>query len=347
MGGRCDDVANIGDESLREWYERGSFLQAGINLDGSMFYIDKEPEEDSDDRKTYIFIHGFPTSSYDFKGVFDDERLRNDRLVTFDHLGFGFSSKPVDRCYSMNSHAEKVIQLLRHLDLTEEKIIWVAHDMGDSVLTELMSMVWSETTVISSPHIFDRVIFTNGGMYYKLISKRLAQRILINPTLGPIFTRFAPLKLKRAFGREQLASIWGSERRGGAEMHKHIDRIEMLNEFNGGDEILHKLCFYLVERSYMEERWFDTLTLSVMSGLEIKFLWGDDDAVAPSSIVDALTQTITWFEDQGEIVKLKGVGHFLMIEDCDRFVSEILEFDGATQRTSGRCIPKTLVLPAL
>ena len=80
----------------------------------------------------------------------------------FDHLGFGFSDKPKDYSYSLTEQAEQVNMLLeifwKYLKyyinrfkcicmkalalwtkLGIEKAHVVSHDMGDSVLTEILT----------------------------------------------------------------------------------------------------------------------------------------------------------------------------------------------------------------
>ena len=66
--------------------------------------------------QTLILIHGFPTSSYDYYDVID--KLSQDYTVlVFDHLGFGFSDKPLDYTYSLVDQAEQTLALWRQLGI--------------------------------------------------------------------------------------------------------------------------------------------------------------------------------------------------------------------------------------
>jgi pimeloyl-ACP methyl ester carboxylesterase len=77
-----------------------------------------------------ILLHGFPTSSYDWRETI---RLMPDqKLLAFDFLGFGLSDKPRDHNYTLSWQA----------DLTEEladryaaggPVYVCAHDLGTSV----------------------------------------------------------------------------------------------------------------------------------------------------------------------------------------------------------------------
>lgn len=74
---------------LQSWFQRG----LTHDIDGfKVFCIDEGPKDGSS-IETIIFIHGFPTSSFDYhKSIqfFKDKY----RVVMCDHVGFGFSSKP-------------------------------------------------------------------------------------------------------------------------------------------------------------------------------------------------------------------------------------------------------------
>lgn len=119
---------------LQEWRKQGDFVEVnGFN----MFVVQIAPKEADD---TVVFFHGFPTSSFDY--VKPLEHLRKafpkKRLVFFDHVGFGFSDRPLeDYEYTLHDHAENALGLLRKLKIKSAHI--VAHDMGDSVVTEILS----------------------------------------------------------------------------------------------------------------------------------------------------------------------------------------------------------------
>ena len=79
-------------ERLEAWKRSG----AGREVFGRrLFYHRLGPE----DGETVLVLHGFPTSSYDFAPVLPGLAQRR-QVVAHDHLGFGFSDKPVDFSYS-------------------------------------------------------------------------------------------------------------------------------------------------------------------------------------------------------------------------------------------------------
>ena len=92
----------------QQWFSRGEMLEV---LGHQMFTL-----KQGHANQTLILIHGFPTSSYDYYDVID--QLSQDYTVlVFDHLGFGFSDKPLDYTYSLVDQAEQALALWRHLGI--------------------------------------------------------------------------------------------------------------------------------------------------------------------------------------------------------------------------------------
>ena len=115
--------------AIQTWHDKGRFTQL---LGHSIFYID----EGDKDLPVLLLIHGFPTSSYDWKGVWQVLRSQF-RIVCLDMLGFGFSDKPNARNYTIHGQADIVEALVEALDLKEFHVL--AHDYGDTVAQELLS----------------------------------------------------------------------------------------------------------------------------------------------------------------------------------------------------------------
>jgi len=77
-----------------------------------------------------IFLHGFGTSLDTWRFV--AEALENEyRLVLLDLKGHGFSDRPHDEQYSVQSHARVIMGLIRHLEL--ERVVLVGHSYGSVV----------------------------------------------------------------------------------------------------------------------------------------------------------------------------------------------------------------------
>src|SRR5204863_6662231 len=58
-----------------------------------------------------ILLHGFPSSSYDWRGVLREMPGR--AALAFDFLGFGLSEKPRDHLYTLAWQADLTEELVR------------------------------------------------------------------------------------------------------------------------------------------------------------------------------------------------------------------------------------------
>src|SRR5689334_16669760 len=81
-----------------------------------------------------LLLHGFPSSSYDWRILLDHETEH--AAIAPDLLGFGLSEKPPDHTYTLHWQADLVEDLVSGHD---RPVFLIAHDMGTSVATELMA----------------------------------------------------------------------------------------------------------------------------------------------------------------------------------------------------------------
>src|SRR5262245_37017253 len=83
-----------------------------------------------------VYIHGLGSSSIaDFPAVACSPRSGGRRSILIDLFGHGFSERPVEFDYSMESHAGTVATLLDSLGVTGCEVI--GHSMGGSVIIPL------------------------------------------------------------------------------------------------------------------------------------------------------------------------------------------------------------------
>jgi len=294
-------------ESAQQWFARGKMYNI---LGQQMFAIVEGQGEE-----TLILIHGFPTSSYDYHRALP-HLLKKFRVVMFDHVGFGFSSKPSNYTYSLVDQSEQALALWRTLGITKAHI--VAHDMGDSVLTEILSRRDRSSLPDYFTNFFQSIGFTNGGMRYDLINFRLSQTLLLS-SLGPYLSQLqTKLPSLERFARQQLGSIWGKFTE---NMDEDITNIIDINKYKGGNKITHKTVTYLRDRARFEPRW-----LSSLSRLDIPALvfWGDSDAVAPMTIPRSLSTILPHQHLVGRT--LQDTGHFLMLERPEQWAKTISQF---------------------
>eukprot|EP00966_Prymnesium_polylepis_P317886 7343243-Prymnesium_polylepis.1 len=189
---------------VQAWERSGNYIEV---FGRRLFYIDTASSAPAA-KRTFLVVHGFPSSSFEYHRALP-LLAAHGRVVIPDHLGFGLSDKPPDHHYSLFDHAENLLELCRLLSLSRVDVI--AHDMGDSVTTELLSRLERGMAPLGLHELVRSLTFTNGGMYFPLIQQRLAQKLYISP-LAPYLPRLLPSYLAKRFSDQQLASIWGEAR---------------------------------------------------------------------------------------------------------------------------------------
>ena len=248
-----------------------------------------------------LLLHGFPSSSYDWRLLLEHERERS--VLAYDCLGFGLSEKPADHDYTLAEQADIAEELVgRHAP--GSPVFLVGHDMGTSVATELMARDIDGSVEID---VRGALLF-NGSMIQGAASPTLAQRLL-RGRFGPMMAR---LSSERVF-RQQFGSIF-------SEAHPLSDD-EAADQWSlitagGGHRIGHKLISYMDERERNAARWHGALRDWQRP---LSLAWGMVDPVATVKVLDGVRALrpqapVHWFED---------LGHYPQIEDPARLAGAL------------------------
>ena len=282
--------------SIQDWKESGNLIS--IN-DHNIFVCDTEVEE----KETIILIHGFPTSSWDWKDIW--ALLEKDyRLIAVDMLGFGFSDKPNPHKYSISEQADIVEKIISDKKLISYHIL--AHDYGDTVTQEILSRKNRKTSARC-----ESVCFLNGGLFPETHKALLIQKILLSK-LGWLVNKLATQKqfnnsMIRVFGPTTKPS------------KSELDNFWFLINYNKGRHIFHNLISYISDRKENRERWIFALKTSK---IPIALINGSIDPVSGSHMIERYKQLIgdiTWLKE------LKNIGHYPQIE-APKEVSEYYKF---------------------
>ena len=249
---------------------------------------------------TLLLLHGFPSSSYDFRGVV--ERLGDRAWLTLDFLGFGLSDKPRPHRYSLLEQADIVQTVVA--DAGVGPVVLLAHDMGTSVATELLARDLNGAL----PFELQRAVLTNGSVILERASLRPSQKILRGP-LGPLFSRLTNERgFMRGFARLFSAAHPLSKQEAQAQW--------ALLARDDGQRILHLLCAYLDERVRFAPRWHGAVR---DWGKPLSFLWATGDPVATTEVLAGLTE----LRPAAEVIRLPGIGHYPQIEVPDEFTAGV------------------------
>ena len=275
------------------WRDGGRFLSTNA---GSIFV-----RSGAGDGPTILLLHGYPSSSFDYRGVVP--HLVGRAWLTLDFLGFGLSDKPRPHRYSLLEQADLAQQVVA--DAAEGPVELIAHDMGTSVATELIAR--DLTGML--PFELQRAVITNGSVILERASLRPIQKIL-RSRLGPIVARFA----NRAMFTRGFARLFSDAHPLTAE---EADAQWALMSADDGATISHLLISYLDERVRNASRWHSAVRDWPKP---LSFLWGLEDPVATTEVLDGLRL----LRPRADVVELPGVGHYPQVEVPHEFTAGAL-----------------------
>jgi pimeloyl-ACP methyl ester carboxylesterase len=254
-----------------------------------------------------VFLHGFPSSSYDFRALL--EELPGHDVLAFDCLGFGLSEKPRDHVYTLGWQADLAEDLVRRY-APERPIVLVAHDMGTSVATELLARDLEGRLGID----LRGALLFNGSIVVERASLTWVQRLLGSP-LGPLASRLTSERLFRA----QFARLFSSARP--LTDAEATDQWSLITQ-GGGERIGHRLIGYVEERRRLAPRWHGAFHR--WSG-PLQLAWGLEDPVATTDVLEALRA----LRPGVPVTELPGVGHYPQIEAPRRLALSVRSLVGA------------------
>jgi pimeloyl-ACP methyl ester carboxylesterase len=240
-----------------------------------------------------LLLHGFPSSSYDWRLLLREEAERN--VLAFDFLGFGLSDKPPHHDYSLFWQADLTEELVRrHGD--GRPVFVLAHDMGTSVANELMARDLEGKLEMELAGI----LLFNGSMVLERASPTPAQRAL-RSRVGPLVAR---LSSERVF-RHQLGSVFSAA-------HPLTDREGIdqwsLVRYKGGRVLGHRLVSYMDQREEHAGRWHGAIR--DWPG-ELSLAWGLQDPVATTDVLAALRE----LRPSVPVTELPELAHYPQLED--------------------------------
>jgi pimeloyl-ACP methyl ester carboxylesterase len=248
-----------------------------------------------------VFLHGFPSSSYDWRLLL--ERETEHPVLAPDFLGFGLSEKPRDHDYTLHWQADLVEELVRRRG-ESGPIFLVAHDMGTSVATELMARDLDGSLEMDVAG----VLLLNGSMVQDAASPTLGQRLL-RSAVGPLFSRLS----SERFFRQQFGSIFSPDHPLSDE--EAGDQWALICA-GGGRTLNHKTIRYMEERFRHAERWHGALANWPKP---LSLAWGMLDPVATDAVLEAVLE----LRPAAEPTRFQDLGHYPQIEDPGRVAAAL------------------------
>jgi pimeloyl-ACP methyl ester carboxylesterase len=248
-----------------------------------------------------LFLHGFPSSSYDWRLLLELETEHT--ALAPDFLGFGLSEKPREHTYTLHWQADLVEELVRRHHRSSP-VFLVAHDMGTSVATELMARDLEGTLEME----VTGALLLNGSMVQDAASPTLGQRLL-RSAVGPLFSRLS----SERFFRQQFGSIFSPEHPLGDQEAE--DQWALICA-GGGRTLGHKTIRYMEERFRHAERWHGALRSWPKP---LSLAWGMLDPVATERVLEA----VLGLRPEASVARFEDLGHYPQIEDPERVATAL------------------------
>lgn len=254
-----------------------------------------------------LLVHGFPTSSYDWRQV--GTLLAGDfRCVSLDLPGYGLSDKPVAYSYSLFQQADVVEGVLDTCGVRAAHLL--SHDVGTSVHTELLAR--QEESTLS----FDVLTstFLNGSILKGMATLTEFQRILETPSLAERAQEMCDAMLpgyvsglERLMARPQVVT------------DEDAEVMTELLAFQDGHRRIPQVYSYVRERYLLKDRWVGALQRAPGP---IQLLWGSEDPVANVQMGRTLARLLP-----GAVYReVPGVGHFVALEAPDVVADAVRSF---------------------
>ena len=290
--------------TANEWKSKGEFITVN---DRKLFVIDTSSFFSTEDKvptETMVVLHGYPTSSYDYYKVLP-ELSKHYRVIIHDHLGFGFSDKPLDYSYSLLDQADLALQLWQLLGV--KKVHLLAHDYGTSVATEIIARNNNHELTIE----IEKLTLCNGSMHIELSQLRTIQKLLKNKWLGKYVAKLTTY----AIFSKNLRNVYFDKTK---VNNNELKDMWMQLEYNEGRKVIHKLSQYINERYTYWNRWIGALK---ETNLQTNIVWAKNDPVA----VPAIARLIATEISNNKLFWIENTGHFPMLENPDEWLNCILK----------------------
>jgi pimeloyl-ACP methyl ester carboxylesterase len=283
------------NERIETWRLKGRM----IDFRGHSIHTCHQPGEGP----LVVMLHGFPTSSYDYRRAID--LMPGRALLAFDFLGFGLSDKPRDHSYTLSWQADLTGELAKRY--ADGGPVYVcAHDLGTSVATELLARDLAGELDFE----LGGVMLFNGSILVERANPTLAQKLLRGP-FGPVAARFA----NETFFRRQFATLFSEEHP--LNRNDATDSWQLLLH-NEGNRVGHKLVSYMDEREIYADRWHGAV--ANWRG-DLSLLWGMQDPVAVPEVLEGLLE----MRPDLSARRFSDIGHYPQIEDPERFTGALTE----------------------
>jgi pimeloyl-ACP methyl ester carboxylesterase len=284
-------------EALKAWKSRACYFDVDGHRLGGWSEGQGEP---------LLLVHGYPTASFDWVRVWPELASRF-RVYALDLLGYGFSDKPEDAAYTTFAQADRLVAWVLAQGLEETLVL--AHDLGDTVVQELLARQLEETL----PFRIRRVVFLNGGLFPETHFARPVQRLYLSK-VGPLVACLTD----GGFMTRGIRATLGKDAQSDLEM---LNDLWLLIHENQGERLLPAQYGYIQERRDHRERWVGALART-----EVPFTLvnGSADPISGDHVVTRYHELLP----DAPFVRLPEIGHWPALEAPRSVLEATLRFFG-------------------
>jgi pimeloyl-ACP methyl ester carboxylesterase len=275
------------------WHKSG---QAFSHQGRSIFY-QAAGSVGADSRASLLCIHGFPTASWDWSGLWPMLVSRFEHVLAPDMIGFGWSDKPPEYPYSIFDQADLHEALLRAKGVTRYRVI--AHDYGVTVAQELLARDDERRRRGDHSLVLEKVCFLNGGLFPESHRPLLIQRLMLTP-LGPLLSRSLD---EKKFARSFVKTFGPNTRPSPQAVHEFFQLVLA----GDGLRMFYRLFHYMPERRLHRERWVSALREASAS---LRLVNGAADPISGAHLLERYRELIP----SPDTVLLPGIGHYPHVE---------------------------------
>ncbi len=281
----------------RIWYKDGKYLQCG----GHEIFVKEYPNEG---KPTILFLHGFPTSSYDWAKMWPELHTYF-HLIAFDFLGFGYSSKPYPYDYTIEEQADITEDIMEQMEI--KNCFVIAHDYAVSVAQELL---YRRLSAANLPKI-DKLLLLNGGLFPETHLTRPIQKLLLGP-----FGKLANMLFGKQSLKKNLTQVFGPNT---PPSDEEIDAFWEIMNYNNGKRIFSRTINYINDRKRNRENWVKALQETRTPLILVN---GPEDPVSGIHLVARYKELVP----NPNFVILDDIGHYPNVEAPAAVNIEALKF---------------------
>lgn len=219
-----------------------------------------------------LLVHGFPTSSFDFRALADD-LARDFRVCTLDFPGYGLSDKPAGYRYTLADDARLLWHFVTQVAAMKE-FVMLSHDRGDSVALNLLQLMQADP---APPFRISHHFITNGNLYLPLANLTDFQKRMLDPATAPAAVKAVNAQLLAiGMGQTQYTPPLKSD-------DPDVGALASLFALPSAIEVIPATIQYLNERRQFEVSFLEALKRSTIPAT---IMWGVHDMVSPVRVAE-------------------------------------------------------------